>query len=515
MPGWDVPMATPVAEPVEGDVPMALPVGPSRARRGRAGAGRDAAARPTDPDRRPRAAAGADADRDRLPGVYRVEPRSGSRTAPTAATTSPRPTSPPRRAAGGRRRPRPAAADAAAGPLRAGRAAQRPPRRPALPRPSTAATTPARRSRSSSSGRSSRAAGRPPCRSPARRTSDDGDDILPSFDDPGPHELPRRPRSSPASPCGRASPGSGSCCRTLEHPGLPAESSTTSPTTSYEYLVEERPDGPSALGRLGRPRRRRERALRLPVRAGRAAAPPAPVQRACSRACGPTDRGHRRRRPRPPHRPDRPAADAAAARRPDPRRRSTPPRNCCRPGNADARADLYSFGAMLYSLHVGRELNETTDFDRPGQPQAVHPALPRHPPGVRPAHDEDLPQGGRRPLPQRRGVARGRDRLHRTDPHARGAAPHLRQRPPGDRQLDVDRHRPHRQRGRLRRAARLRVAPGRPRRGRPGHAVRRHGRLRGRRGRRRPDDPVAAASNCRSSRRSTSPPARRRSRPTR
>ena len=50
---------------------------------------------------------------------------------------------------------------------------------------------------------------------------------------------------------------------------------------------------------------------------------------------------------------------------------------------ADARADLYSFGAMMYALHVGRELTDT-DFDKPGQPKPfiprfpdVHPALGR------------------------------------------------------------------------------------------------------------------------------------------
>jgi serine/threonine protein phosphatase PrpC len=52
-------------------------------------------------------------------------------------------------------------------------------------------------------------------------------------------------------------------------------------------------------------------------------------------------------------------------------------------GHADARADLYSFGAMLYALHVGRELADT-DFDRPGHPKPfiprfpdIHPALGR------------------------------------------------------------------------------------------------------------------------------------------
>ncbi len=45
-------------------------------------------------------------------------------------------------------------------------------------------------------------------------------------------------------------------------------------------------------------------------------------------------------------------------------------------GVADARADLYSFGAMLYSLHVGRELNERTDFDKPGRPKDFIPRFP-------------------------------------------------------------------------------------------------------------------------------------------
>ena len=45
------------------------------------------------------------------------------------------------------------------------------------------------------------------------------------------------------------------------------------------------------------------------------------------------------------------------------------------PGTANAQANLYSFGAMLYALHVGRELTEM-DFDAPGHPK---PFLPRFP----------------------------------------------------------------------------------------------------------------------------------------
>jgi serine/threonine protein phosphatase PrpC len=42
---------------------------------------------------------------------------------------------------------------------------------------------------------------------------------------------------------------------------------------------------------------------------------------------------------------------------------------------ADARADLYSFGATLYSLYVGRELAET-DFEFPGTPKPFVPRFP-------------------------------------------------------------------------------------------------------------------------------------------
>jgi protein phosphatase len=44
-------------------------------------------------------------------------------------------------------------------------------------------------------------------------------------------------------------------------------------------------------------------------------------------------------------------------------------------GTADARSDLYSFGAMLYALTVGRELTDT-DFERSGTPK---PFIPRFP----------------------------------------------------------------------------------------------------------------------------------------
>src|SRR5262249_39577487 len=45
----------------------------------------------------------------------------------------------------------------------------------------------------------------------------------------------------------------------------------------------------------------------------------------------------------------------------------------------EARADLYHFGALLFSLHVGRELTEI-DFERPGVPKDFIPLFPEvHP----------------------------------------------------------------------------------------------------------------------------------------
>ncbi len=62
---------------------------------------------------------------------------------------------------------------------------------------------------------------------------------------------------------------------------------------------------------------------------------------------------------------------------------ATAPELVVHPDQADTRADLYAFGALLYALHVGRELADT-DFDGPGFPRPflaqfpdAHPALGR------------------------------------------------------------------------------------------------------------------------------------------
>jgi serine/threonine protein phosphatase PrpC len=54
----------------------------------------------------------------------------------------------------------------------------------------------------------------------------------------------------------------------------------------------------------------------------------------------------------------------------------TAPELISTPAQADARADLYSFGAMLYALHVGRELTDN-DFDK--KTRAPKPFIPFFP----------------------------------------------------------------------------------------------------------------------------------------
>ena len=65
-------------------------------------------------------------------------------------------------------------------------------------------------------------------------------------------------------------------------------------------------------------------------------------------------------------------------------------------GQVDARADLYSFGATVYSLHVGRELSDM-DFDRPGNPK---PFIPRFP-DIHPAFGRLLTKTFRRAVESR------------------------------------------------------------------------------------------------------------------
>lgn len=51
------------------------------------------------------------------------------------------------------------------------------------------------------------------------------------------------------------------------------------------------------------------------------------------------------------------------------------------PAHADARSDLYGFGAMIYALHLGRELTEM-DFERQGVPKPFVMRFPDAHPGL-------------------------------------------------------------------------------------------------------------------------------------
>lgn len=53
----------------------------------------------------------------------------------------------------------------------------------------------------------------------------------------------------------------------------------------------------------------------------------------------------------------------------------TAPEMLSSPGKADARADLYSFGGLIYALQVGRELSDV-DFESPGSPKPYIPQFP-------------------------------------------------------------------------------------------------------------------------------------------
>ena len=246
----------------------------------------------------------------------------------TAAITSRRPSWPPRRPVVPTAAPAPPSGCKIASRSAQG---QRAPRRRALPRPGPRRLDPpvpvwivrqrCRRSRKRPS-RSPRRSRSRPCR--GRRRGN-------------PAGLRRRfPGTARPSPtCCRARPSWPSVAwehgllRGLEHPGLPRVIASFA-EDNFEYLIEEVPDGPRAVGRLGRPGIRLRAALRLAGAGRRGAAPPAPVQRRSWKGFGPTSSSWRRTAGAA-DRPVRPAAAAAACRRSDPRHAVHRPRADGRP----------------------------------------------------------------------------------------------------------------------------------------------------------------------------------------
>jgi serine/threonine protein phosphatase PrpC len=198
------------------------------------------------------------------------------------------------------------------------------------------------------------------------------DEVMVSFDTPEPSSLPVTgpPEAAPAFP---APSWEERLLHLANHPFLPQVVDSFA-ADGFEYLIEEVPDGrplwdawddPDATmeQRFGWLRHVAEqvRALHLAGALPETLRPDMVVVTADGRARL-ADLSDLLPLPVPPDAPIRGTLYTA-------------PELASHGGKADARASLYSFGAMLYSLHVGRELTEM-DFDRPGQPKDFVPRFP-------------------------------------------------------------------------------------------------------------------------------------------
>jgi serine/threonine protein phosphatase PrpC len=201
---------------------------------------------------------------------------------------------------------------------------------------------------------------------------DGGDEILPSFEDVLPAVGPAT-ELLPAQPDWPSLPWERNLLEIIQHPGLPALLDSFE-EDGFDYVVEELPTGrplwdawddPDATSeqRYGLLRQVAE-ALRA-VHQGAAILeglrPDLVVVTPDGRARL-TDLGDLLPLPLPPNTPVRGTPYTA-------------PEVLLGNGTADARADLYGFGALLYALTVGRELTET-DFERPGVPKPFIPQFP-------------------------------------------------------------------------------------------------------------------------------------------
>jgi serine/threonine protein phosphatase PrpC len=206
------------------------------------------------------------------------------------------------------------------------------------------------------------------------------EDVLPGFDNVPATSAPAT-EVLPGSPQWPSISWERGLLRVIQHPSLP-NVIATSADDAYEYLVEEVPAGRSLWDAWDDPEASAERRFGWLAQLAEALQSlhhvGAIVEGLRPDVVIVTDDGKTRLTdlsdllplPLPPDTPVRGSP-------------STAPEILAGKGNADARADLYAFGALLYALHVGRELTET-DFDGPGRPKPfiprfpdVHPALGR------------------------------------------------------------------------------------------------------------------------------------------
>jgi protein phosphatase len=202
---------------------------------------------------------------------------------------------------------------------------------------------------------------------------DTSDEILPSFDDPIVASFPNT-EILPNRPPWPSIAWERNVLHTLEHPALPAELSYFTDET-HEYLVEEVPTGQLLWDAWDDPDGSCDQKFGYLVEVAETlrhlhqcnamleGLRPDIVVVESDGQVRITDLGDLLPLPLPPDTSVRGTLYSA-------------PELLSSQDNADARADLYSFGAMLYALTVGRELNERTDFDGPGNPK---PYIPRFP----------------------------------------------------------------------------------------------------------------------------------------
>ena len=232
------------------------------------------------------------------------------------------------------------------------------------------------------------------------------DEILPGFDD-FPTTESMATAILPARPGWPSLAWEEGLLHAMDHPALPAVVASFT-EGDFEYLIEEKPAGRVLWDAWDDPASRSEERFGWLAGRGNAAHAPFVQRRPRRHSAGHYCRGAGR--------PGRltdladllpiPLPGDAAVRGTF----YTAPELTTGNGQTNARADLYSFGAMMYALHVGRELTDT-DFEKPGEPKPFIPLFP----DVHPALGRLISKTFRKEvnaLSQRRGRQGRRHRLH-------------------------------------------------------------------------------------------------------